>query len=134
LQKTSLRPNGAKGGLPGFPIRRRGFIAGIGFARFLSRSPVHPGVGKPLSFLVGVVTAMSAMALRLWQVPAGRYHPFGGSGRSRFRNPSFGVYWLAVASEWQRDWTRQDSAKTLGEGQKTALPLEVAALPNTEHL
>jgi hypothetical protein len=110
LQKTSLRPNGAKGGLPGFPIRRRGFIAGIGFARFLSRSPVHPGVGKPLSFLVG------------------------GSGRSRFRNPSFGVYWLAVASEWQRDWARQDSAKTLGEGQKTALPLEVAALPNTEHL
>jgi hypothetical protein len=23
--------------------------------------------------------------------------------------------WLAVASEWQRDWARQDSAKALGE-------------------
>ena len=27
--------------------------------------------------------------------------------------------WLAVASEWQRDWTREDSAKALGE---TVLP------------
>ncbi len=23
--------------------------------------------------------------------------------------------WLAVASEWQRDWARQDSAKALGD-------------------
>jgi nicotinamidase-related amidase len=27
--------------------------------------------------------------------------------------------WLAVASEWQRDWARQDSAQALGE---TVLP------------
>jgi nicotinamidase-related amidase len=25
------------------------------------------------------------------------------------------INWLAVASEWQRDWARQDSAKALGE-------------------
>src|SRR5882724_5326268 len=29
------------------------------------------------------------------------------------------INWLAVASEWQRDWARQDSAKALGE---TVLP------------
>ena len=25
------------------------------------------------------------------------------------------ITWLAVASEWQRDWARQDTAKALGE-------------------
>jgi hypothetical protein len=25
------------------------------------------------------------------------------------------INWLAVASEWQRDWARQESAKALGE-------------------
>jgi nicotinamidase-related amidase len=48
------------------------------------------------------------------------------------------INWLAVASEWQRDWARQDSAKAIGEsvlphtgGTGTAFAWELQLLGQT---